>query len=142
MRVIQNRGSFGLLDTKGQLVINKEGKQVCISHREFILDRLGDSQFGKGMKEVLSASRISAAIDDDSASYWFLEEADWERLQYAVVNPSMPYNTNVAQSLIPFMKAVTEAEERKVAYNVKPDPQDTEAPADEYGLIVPLDSQA
>lgn len=90
------------------------GEDNPLRFERFLMQRLTDQSFGQSMDRLLAALKIRDVINQgafpaEGGAYLELEDADHALLKSAVETPSTPWNPTFAHSIVPFMKAVTEA---------------------------------
>ena len=84
-----------------------------VSFKDFVLGTLlVDKRFGKSVKELQAALRISQAIQQHGAGEVIgLESADWEVLRDTAKEPSSEYLPGVAMQLLLFIEVILDASE-------------------------------
>ena len=112
MKMVDN---VKLIDVFDKKIVDEGGKSLEISFKEFILGRLSDPQFSKGMDMVMSAFQIKQAVNRGNGSLE-LETSDWKHLVEAVKNPSpqTAYHPMYAVNLVPFMKEIINATDEPI----------------------------
>jgi len=88
-----------------------DGRQVTVSHVDFIRSRTTDGVFGKDMDSVVLSVEIRSAIrGKSSGDQIILDEDAWDLLVTSIRSPStIFYNTDIAPQIVSFMRAVTDA---------------------------------
>lgn len=112
MRYIQMQPDVMLHNIEGNALQDEKGDHVTISLKRFILGRLTDPSFAADMASVLSALQIREAVER-ADNVIEIETEDWKRLAAATKTPQGGYNAAFAHCLVPFMKAITEASEKR-----------------------------
>lgn len=115
MKYIKKVEDVTATDIQDKVVVDGE-EPLKISLEGFILGRLSDPSFAKSMDKVLSAFQIKQALkESEGEDFVALETSDWENLVKVVKEPSegAGYHPAIAVSLVPLMKAVTEATDTK-----------------------------
>jgi hypothetical protein len=112
VRYIPIQPDIALTNIEGDPVNNEKGDQITISFKRFVLARLMNPQFTQTMDGVLVAVQIKQAVEA-ATDVIEIETEDWKRLVEATKSPHGGYNAQVAHCLAPFMKAITEASEKR-----------------------------
>ena len=118
MKYIKNLEPILLTNFHGENFKDEDGEPAKMTHKSFILQKLADPKFGRDMDAITSAFQLKKAVNDagDEAAYFAVETKDWEVLSSVIKSPSAQnhYNPILSHCLIPFMKAITDAEDSVV----------------------------
>jgi hypothetical protein len=98
-----------LKNTDGSFIVDKDGMPVIISFKTFVNSTLlVDAKFGKSMADILSAVEMKQKLSE-CTDVWELDNADWERLNAVMSEPSAAYNPVVVMQLHTFLLAIKNA---------------------------------
>lgn len=109
MKTITIPSPVMLKNSDGLPSLDAEGRTVTITFQSFVINvLLTDPKFGKGMLDILSAVDIKQKLSS-ATSELELDNADYDRLKTAAVEPTAPYNPVVVIQLAEFLTAIRDA---------------------------------
>lgn len=114
MRYIKKQADIEITNVLGEAMRDEKGEPVRAKFRDFVLSRLVDPALAKDMAAVMSAFQMRGVVMSsiESEAHYALESSDWERLRDATHSPTGGYLPQVAMCLVPFMRAIVEAQEK------------------------------
>jgi hypothetical protein len=109
MKTITIPSDIIIFNLDGSVATDKEGVPVTISFKSFVNSTLLiDPKFGKSMADIMSAVEMKQRVNAATTTLE-LDNADWERLNAVMNEPTSAYNPVVVMQLYPFLTAIRDA---------------------------------